>query len=77
MIPMEAELRVFALAFLSLTLLPVTSAQAAPVATKAMRTELAANSAIELVRQGCGPGWHRARWRDRYGYWHLGRCIPY
>jgi hypothetical protein len=31
--------------------------------------------AIELVRDGCGAGWHRQGWRDRWGYWHA-RCVP-
>jgi hypothetical protein len=30
-----------------------------------MLTELTVAPPVELVRQGCGPGWHRARWRDR------------
>jgi hypothetical protein len=29
-----------------------------------------AGAPFELVRQGCGYGWHRGRWRDRWGYWH-------
>jgi hypothetical protein len=31
---------------------------------------------IELVAQGCGHGWHRPRWRDHWGYWHWGHCVP-
>jgi hypothetical protein len=40
--------------------------------------ELDAAPAVELVAQGCGPGWHRVPpWRDRYGNWHPGgRCVP-
>src|SRR6266436_1239718 len=34
------------------------------------QTEIAAMPSIELVRQGCGWGWHRGGWRDRWGYWH-------
>ena len=30
---------------------------------------------IELVRDGCGPGWHAQGWRDRWGRWHR-RCVP-
>ena len=31
---------------------------------------------VELVAQGCGWRWHRHHWRDRWGYWHWGRCFP-
>jgi hypothetical protein len=31
---------------------------------------------IELVAQGCRHGWHRPRWRDHFGYWHWGHCVP-
>jgi hypothetical protein len=52
------------------------SAQAAPLApAKPAVTELG-SPPIELVRQGCGWGWHRHHWRDRWGYWHWGRCVP-
>ncbi len=34
-----------------------------------------AASAISLVRDGCGAGWHRQGWRDRWGNWHS-RCVP-
>ncbi len=30
---------------------------------------------VELVAGGCGRGYHRAGWRDRYGHWHR-RCVP-
>ena len=30
---------------------------------------------IELVREGCGEGWHLASWRDRWGNWHR-QCVP-
>ena len=63
--------------FVGLLALSAVSVQAAPIATKVMRAELGAPPSIELVRQGCGPGWHRTHWRDRYGYWHWGRCVPY
>jgi hypothetical protein len=32
-------------------------------------------SAIMLVRDGCGAGWHAQRWRDRWGNWNR-RCVP-
>ena len=31
---------------------------------------------IELVAEGCGWGWHRHHWQDRWGNWHWGRCVP-
>jgi putative SOS response-associated peptidase YedK len=31
---------------------------------------------VELVAQGRGWGWRRHYWRDRWGYWHGGRCLP-
>jgi hypothetical protein len=52
------------------------SAHAGPVATKVMKVESQPAPSIELVRQGCGWGWHRVRWWDQWGYWHWGRCVP-
>jgi hypothetical protein len=37
--------------------------------------DLNAAPPVELVREGCGPGWHRHHWRDRWGYWHWGHCV--
>jgi len=34
-----------------------------------------AAAAIELVRDGCGAGWHAQTWRDRWGNVHR-RCVP-
>jgi len=31
---------------------------------------------VELVRDGSGCGWHRARWRDQWGNWQSGDCVP-
>ena len=54
-----------------LVALTSVSAQAVPLApAKAIPLQLAASPSIELARQGCGWGWHRGRWRDRWGYWH-------
>jgi hypothetical protein len=53
-----------------------TSAQAAPVWRSTARIELGAALLTELVRDGCGRGWHRDRWRDQSGDWHWGHCIP-
>ena len=54
----------------------VASAQATPLAPKSASIELGAAPPIELVRDGCGRGWHRDRWRDQSGDWHWGHCIP-
>ena len=64
--------------FLGAVALAVVSAQAAsmPAPSKVTAAELGAAPPIELVRQGCGWGWHRGGWRDRWGYWHWGRCYP-
>jgi hypothetical protein len=53
------------------------SVQATPLPPAEFITgEFGAVPPIELVRQGCGWGWHRAHWRDHWGYWHWGRCYP-
>jgi hypothetical protein len=60
-----------------LTVFAAISAQAAPLTSlKATPAELNGAPPIELVRQGCGWGWHRGHWRDRWGYWHWGHCYP-
>jgi hypothetical protein len=52
-------------------------ALAAPVraAPAVQRSTTDTASAIVLVRDGCGAGWHRQGWRDRWGNWHS-RCVP-
>ena len=52
------------------------STQAAPVWRSTAGIELGATRHIELVRDGCGRGWHRDRWRNQSGDWHWGHCIP-
>jgi hypothetical protein len=61
-----------------LAALTTVSVQAAPLApAKANPAEVGAAPPVELVRQGCGWGWHRGGgWRDHWGYSHWGRCIP-
>ena len=61
---------------IALGLALATSAQAAPLAPMPTRIELRAVPFIKLVRDGCGRGWHRDRWRDQSGDWHWGHCIP-
>jgi hypothetical protein len=48
--------------------LPATPLQAAPVPTKPPPGELGAAPSLVLVRDGCGRGWLRTRWRDQWGY---------
>ena len=46
--------------------------QAAPVPTKGTPAELGAAPPVELVRDGCGRGWHRHHWRDQMGLLAMG-----
>jgi hypothetical protein len=39
-------------------------ARAAPLAPEATVIDLGASSPVEHVRDHCGRGWHRTRWRD-------------
>jgi hypothetical protein len=68
-------MRAVILAFSCGLVLAAASVQAAPVPTKATPVELGAVASLELVRDG-GRGSHRTRWRDQWGYWHWGDCIP-
>jgi len=51
-------------------------AQAAPLSPKPASIELGTAPPVELVRDGCGRGWHRTRWRDQWGNWQWGDCVP-
>ena len=51
-------------------------AQAAPFAPKPASIELGTTPPIELVRDGCGRGYHRTHWRDQWGNWQWGDCVP-
>jgi hypothetical protein len=68
-------MRAAGLTFLGLAAL-AAAAQAAPIAIPAKPSHIETAPPIELVRQGCGWGWHRVGWGDRWGYWHWGRCVP-
>jgi hypothetical protein len=68
-------MRVIIPTLVGLVLLAATS-HAAPNPAKVTGTELGAVPSIELVAEGCGPGWHRHHWRGRWGYWHGGHCVP-
>ena len=68
-------MRVIVATLTSLVALAAVSVQAAPLApTKVTGPALGASPSIELVREGCGWGWHRGHWWDRWGYWHRGGC---
>ena len=57
--------------------LAAIAVQASPLPpVKTTTTELNVVPPVELVRQGCGWGWHRHHWRDSWGYWHWGHCVP-
>ena len=45
---------------------------AAPAAPQGIAV---AAPSIWMVRDGCGAGWHKQGWRDRWGNWHR-RCVP-
>jgi hypothetical protein len=60
-----------------LMVLSAVSVQAAPLAmAKAGVGDPGIAPPVELVRNGCGHGWHRHHWRGQWGYWHWGRCVP-
>jgi hypothetical protein len=48
-----------------------TAAPAAPspAQTGIAQTGIAPQPEFLLVRDGCGPGWYRASWQDRWGRW--------
>jgi|SRR6516162_8417925 hypothetical protein len=52
------------------------SAQAAPFRPKPGMIEFDTVPSVELVRDGCGRGWHPTRWRDKWGNWQWGDCVP-
>jgi hypothetical protein len=56
--------------------LAAASVLAATPPPKPSAIEPGAALSLELVRDGCGRGWHRPRWRDQWGYWHGGDCTP-
>ncbi len=69
-------MRAVILAFVSAAALAAVSAQAAAPPPKPSAIGLGASPPLELVRDGCGRGWHRHHWRDQWGYWHGGDCVP-
>jgi hypothetical protein len=74
---MDAEMRATITTLAGLVALTAITAQAAPLPpARSAMADLNATPPVELVREGCGPGWHRHHWRDRSGYWHWGHCAP-
>ena len=74
---METKIRATIATLAGLVALTAISAQAAPLPPAKFTTaQLAPAPPIELVRQGCGWGWHRSHWRNRWGSWHWGHCVP-
>ena len=67
-------MRLVLAAFVTALLLAGGSASATPQFAMPHQTRPAA-APLHLVAGGCGIGFHRQRWRDRYGYWHV-RCVP-
>ena len=51
------------------------SAHAAPPAPQSKAIELGTAPPVELVGGGCGFGWHRNYWKDRWGNLRKGRCV--
>ena len=52
------------------------TAQAAPLAPNSASIEFGEALPVEPVRDDCGRGWHRTRWRDQWGNWQWGDCVP-
>jgi hypothetical protein len=67
-------MRLILAAFTAGLLLAGGSASAAPQLAAPQHAPAIA-APLHLVRGGCGIGFHRYRWRDRYGRWHV-RCVP-
>jgi hypothetical protein len=69
--------RVLQLLTAGLVRLAAALVQAAPLPpAKFPAAELTTAPSLELVRDGCGPGWHRHHWRDYWGRWHWGQRVP-
>ena len=57
---------------IGLSLAAMTASKAMPVAP----LDQSEQADIIRVAGGCGWGWHRVRWWDRWGRWHWERCVP-
>jgi hypothetical protein len=52
------------------------STHGASFVSKSAELKFGTAPSVELAAQGCGWGSHRARWRDQWGNWHWGDCVP-
>jgi hypothetical protein len=70
-------MRVLLATFAGFVALAATAVQAAPpVPAEKSAVERGAAPPIVLARDDCGHGWHRTGWRDQWGRWHWGDCVP-
>jgi cyanophycinase-like exopeptidase len=70
-------MRALTIVFVGGVALAATSAQAAPLAPRPQsQAPIDVAPPIKLVAEGCGWGWHRHHWIDRWGHWHWGHCVP-
>jgi hypothetical protein len=61
----------------TLAVLAATAAVSVEAGQKnAAWVDLGAAPPRDLVAQRCAHNWLSARWRDHWGYWHEGHCIP-
>src|SRR5262249_15056960 len=72
----EAHMRTMIVAFTFGLALAASAAEAAPLAPKPTAIGPGAALSLELARDGCGGRWHRHHWRDQWGYWRWGDCVP-
>ena len=52
------------------------SLPAVPVPKNAVPVSLGPAPLVELVSEGCSPGWQRGHWQDASGEWHWSHCFP-
>lgn len=75
--PMEAEMRTIISTFVGLVdLAAVSAGSRSSSAGQSPATELGVAPPIELVAQGCGPGWHRHPLARLLGSLALGEARP-
>jgi hypothetical protein len=74
---METELRAMIVAAASAIAIALTAVPASAAPNPHQAAGFDGASSVQLVAQGCGAGWHRRPgWRDQYGNWHPGHCVP-
>jgi hypothetical protein len=69
-------LRIIPVVLAALTVLAVSSAQAASNPNLENWLPLGPALSFALGDQGCGNDWHQALWRDWRGDWWWGPCVP-